>query len=81
MSKKIRTSKQQNGTIVTKTTGKPEGNLPSFDVFVESPPSCYKKATTMKIRVAGVSLELTGRQFRTLAKVTRQHENAVVFQD
>jgi membrane peptidoglycan carboxypeptidase len=77
MSKRINTFETTDGTIVTTTSGNPEGTLPNFDVRVSSPPANYKKATEMKINLGeGLTLSLNGRQFRTLAKVCRQHSNA-----
>lgn len=78
MSKRIRTRSRNNGTLVTSTVGKPEGRLPNFDVTITTPPTNFKKATEMKIDFGnGVVVNLTGRQFRTLEKICRQHANAV----
>lgn len=78
MSKRIRTFESNNGTTVTTTVGRPEGNLPNFDVTVTSPPTNFKKATEMQINLGdGVTINLNGRQFRTLEKICRQHANAV----
>lgn len=77
MSKRINTFQTNNGTIVTATKGNPEGSLPNFDAFIASPPASRKQATEMKIKLEGVSINLTGRQFRTLARLCKAHEDAV----
>jgi len=78
MSKRIRTFESNNGTLVTTTFGRPEGTLPNFDVKITSPPTNFKKATEMQINLGnGVTINLNGRQFRTLEKICRQHSDAV----
>ena len=77
MSKRIATFETDNGTIVTTTKGAPEGSLPNFDAAIMSPPASRKQATNMEINLEGVTVKLTGRQFRTLARLCRAHEDAV----
>lgn len=77
MSKRITTFETGNGTIVTTTKGTPEGNLPNFDAAIMSPPASRKQATNMQINLGGVTVNLTGRQFRTLARLCKAHEEAV----
>jgi hypothetical protein len=75
--KKIDSYLYEDGTIVTKTSGNAGGFLADFDVSVLSPPKNHKKATNLTINVGGVSINLNGRQFRTLARIAREHEDAV----
>ena len=77
MSKRISTSTNNNGTVITKTKGSVEGTLPNFDAFIVSPPTNFKKATEMQINLDGVTIHLTGRNFRTLSRLCRTHEDAI----
>lgn len=78
MSKRINQRINQNGTINTFTNGRTEGNLPNFDVFVETPPRNFKKSTEMLVSIGnGLTLNLDGRQARTLNEVLSRHFDQV----
>jgi len=79
MSKRLRQTTQNDGTFVTRTSGQPRGNMPSFDVEVRSAPSAHKKGTELTVRFRnerdGKQYRVTfnGRQARTLREVLDRH--------
>ncbi len=83
MSKRLQQREREDGTVVTRTSGQPRGDMPSFDVEVATPPRRSKKGTELAIRFRNndgrqFRLTLNGRQARTLREVLDRHFDRVV---
>jgi hypothetical protein len=76
MSKKIRQNDFGN-RVRTFTTGRPEGDRPDFNVFMESSPRYYKKGAELVIEHNGEEFEFDGRHARTIYDVLSRHYEAV----
>lgn len=72
--KRITQKVLENGAVLTKTVGEPEGELTDFNVSLLSQPVTHKKATEFTVEMdGGVSLRLDGRRAKTLREVLNRH--------
>lgn len=73
MSKRIKQS-VENGSVRTRTSGSPRGDMPNFDVDVFSPATASKKGAVMTLKLEGRKpITLNGRQLKTVRELLDLH--------
>lgn len=76
--KRITQKVLDNGAVLTRTVGEPEGELTNFNVSLLTQPPTHKKATEFTVEMdGGLCLKLDGRRARTLREVLNRHFDAV----